>query len=97
MLRKNICLLLLAVSLLSINGSEFFHSHNDSIIKEEQNCYACLIKHVLSSSDLQETAVKINSPHSELLPITQNHSLPSSQPINKHSVRAPPELSHNQI
>jgi hypothetical protein len=58
-IKRNIALYLLLLSVVSFNGMEFFHHHDDSASRDDSKCSACLFSSILSSADLGESVISV--------------------------------------
>lgn len=83
----------LVFALFAINGSEFFHHHND-VNGDDSKCEACLFNKVVQSSSIADAAtdLKIFHTYSEFL--TEEAQSLIQNYYSNSSGRSPPEASH---
>jgi len=90
--KRNITLFLLLFTVVSLNGAEFFHHHeNESIKGDDSNCQACLFHSILSTIDVSDISITLDIVSSYRTLILPNYSIPDSEVKEFSSDRAPPQ------
>jgi hypothetical protein len=94
-LKKNIALYVLLLSVITFNGAEFFHHHeNDLTSHEDSRCSACLFTSALGAIEIStaSTCLTVITSYGEC--IIQDVVIPSVETISTAYGRAPPLSSH---
>ena len=91
LLKKNIALYVLLLSVITFNGAEFFHHHeNDLASHEDSKCAACLFTSALGATEISiaPTGLTVLTSYGEC--IIQDFAIPSVETIIPAHGRAPP-------
>jgi hypothetical protein len=90
-LKKNIALYVLLLSVITFNGAEFFHHHENDLTSHEDNkCSACLFTSALgiSETSIAPTGLTVITSNGEC--IIQDVTICSVETISSAHGRAPP-------
>jgi len=90
-INKNIALFILLFTVVSLNGGEFFHHHeNESLNGDDSKCQACLFHSVLSTIDISGAIAGLIEASLYQTLTLQNYSIPDSEITESSLGRAPP-------